>query len=92
MMRVNEKKRERYGRIRVISSASWVCSIPELGEQQSRNVPRSEQRHKQSKRKGKKQQEKEHVTLHCSSLNVKVDSLIKYFSKPPPKKSSIIKV
>lgn len=30
-----------------------------------------EQRHKQSKRKGKKQQEKEHVTLHCSSLNVK---------------------
>lgn len=81
MMRVNEKKRERYGRIRVISSASWVCSIPELGEQQSRNVPRSEQRHKQSKRKGKKQQEKEHVTLHCSSLNVKVDSLIKYFKK-----------
>lgn len=31
---------------------------PEMGEQQSRNVPWREERHKQRERKGKKQQEK----------------------------------
>lgn len=36
----------------------------------NRNVPRREQRHKPSKRKGKKQQEKECLTFHCSRVEM----------------------
>lgn len=82
MAQEKEKRRERDGRIRVISSASWVCYIPELGEQQSRNVPWREKRHKQGERKKarsnkkKMKERRESGTLLRMSLIVGTTSFI----------------